>query len=104
MSSIAVELAVLLGLQTMGTSIFARFEAETPVWRKLTKWSVLILGTLALSAWLGHWSLLFPAAIFAVGTTVHFSYCRKHGIDPLRTTPRRRYYELRDGSGPSSYD
>ena len=95
MNSIAVELAVLLALQTLGTSIFARFEAETPVWRKLTKWSVLIFGTLGLYAWLGHWSLLFPAAMFTVGTAVHFGYCRKHGIDPLRATPRRRYYELR---------
>ena len=95
MNSIAVELAVLLGLQTLGTSIFARFEAETPVWRKLTKWSVLIFGTLALYAWVGHWSILFPATIFAMGTVFHFGYCRKHGIDPLRATPRRRYYELR---------
>lgn len=95
MSSVAVELAVLLALQTLGTSIFARFEAETPAWRKLIKWSILIVGTLALNRWIGHWSLLFPLTIVALGTTVHFWYCRKHGIDPLQATPRRRYYELR---------
>lgn len=95
MSGVAVELAVLLLLQTLGTSIFARFEIETPVWRKLFKWGVLIGVTLALSVAVGHWALIFPAFVFVLGATVHFVYCRKHGIDPWRATPRRRYYELR---------
>jgi hypothetical protein len=31
MRGLAVELIVLLALQTLGTSIFARFEVETPI-------------------------------------------------------------------------
>lgn len=95
MSGIAVELSALLLLQTLGTSMFARFEVETPVWRKLLKWGMLIGVTLTLYGAVGHWSLLFPSLILMLGLAVHFSYCRKHGIDPLRAMPRRRYYELR---------
>ena len=95
MSGIAVELTALLLLQTLGTSMFARFEVETPVWRKLLKWGMVIGVTLFLYVAVGHWSLCFPLLILAFGLVVHFSYCRKHGIDPLRATPRRRYYELR---------
>lgn len=95
MSGVAVELAVLLSLQTLGTSVFAVFEAETPPWRKLLKWTSLIGVTLGLYSQFGHWSLFFPVAVFSIGLSVHFAYCRRHGIDPLRATPRRRYYELR---------
>ena len=40
MRGIAVELIVLLALQTLGTSIFARFEVETPISRRLLKWTI----------------------------------------------------------------
>ena len=100
MPGIEVELVALLVLQTLGTTIFARFEVETPVWRRLTKWFLLIGGTLALYAAVGHWSLLWPAAILAAGVTVHLTYCRRHGIDPLTASPRRKYYELRGWTWP----
>ena len=48
---IELELGVLLALQTLGTSIFARFEVETPVLRIIIKWGIVILGTLGLSTW-----------------------------------------------------
>ena len=68
---IELELAVLLAIAVLGPSILARFEAETPAWRKVG------LGVLGLSP--------------------HFWWCRRHGIHPLYATPRRRYYELRGG-------
>ena len=43
-----LELAVLLVMQTLGTSIFAPFEVETAVARKLAKWIIVIGGTLGL--------------------------------------------------------
>ena len=88
---IELELGVLLALQTLGTSIFARFEVETPVLRIIIKWGIVILGTLGLFTWIGHWSLVFPLGMAALGVTVHFVYCRKHGFDPIKATPRRRY-------------
>ena len=95
---IELELAMLLAVQTLGTSFFAAFEVETPGWRKALKWTIVVGGTLGLYAVVGHWALLFIAFWGVVGGTVHVLYCRKHGIHPLRETPRRKYYELRGWS------
>ena len=92
---IELELAVLLGALVVGASVFAAFEVETPAWRKLLKWSVMIGLTLALTGPLGHWASAVPVALGGLGLTYHVYWCRKNGIHPLRATPRRRYYELR---------
>ena len=95
MRGIQVELTVLLVLQTLGTAIFARFEIETPVWKRLSKWAILIVGTLGLYFLIGHWSLLLPLTAAVLGSSFHFAYCQRQQIHPLYATPRRRYYELR---------
>ncbi|MCH7474718.1 MAG: hypothetical protein IIA27_08600 [Gemmatimonadetes bacterium] len=92
---VELELSVLIVIMQLGTSFFAVFEVETPGWRKLTKWLIVHGGTVGLFFAVGHWALLFPLAAGALGTTVHFTWCRKHDIHPLRATPRRRYYDLR---------
>ena len=92
---IELELFVLLAFSVIGPGIFARFEIETPAWRKILKWSVIIAVTLGLYAAVGHWALLIPLGMATVGTTFHFAWCQKHGIDPIRATPKRKYYELR---------
>ena len=96
----AVELAVLLAVAILGSSIFAVFEVETPPWRKILKWGVVSALTLGLARNIGHWSLLVPGIAALVGTTFHFIWCRRNGIDPLRATPRRRYYQLRGWAWP----
>ena len=90
-----IELAVLLVVSIIGQSTFAVFEVETPAWRKILKWSIVVAGTAGLYAAVGHWSLGVPVAAGAAGVVFHFVWCRRHGIHPLRATPRRRYYELR---------
>ncbi len=97
---IELELLVLLVLMTLGSSIFAVFEVETPRWRKALKWTIVIAGTIGLYYAVGHLALLFPVAAVAVGTVVHFVWCRKHGIHPIYATPRRKYYELRHWDWP----
>ncbi|HET6277666.1 MAG TPA: hypothetical protein VFG08_02685 [Candidatus Polarisedimenticolia bacterium] len=92
---IELELLVLLVLQTVSTSLFDRFEVETPAWRKLLRWTIAIGGTVGLYRWVGHYALLFPAGLALLGAAAHCSWCRRHGIHPLAATPRRRYYELR---------
>lgn len=92
---IEVELAVLLALSVLGQSIFAAFEIETPAWRKILKWSIVVGLTLGLTPFVGHWALALPIAAGVAGVAGHTLWCRRHGIDPLRGTPRRRYYELR---------
>lgn len=95
MPGIEVELGVLLGVAILGHSIFDRFEVETSAWRKILKWGIVTGLTLALYAWVGHWSLVFPLAAGVLGATFHFVWCRKNDIHPFRATPRRKYYELR---------
>ncbi len=92
---VELELFVLLILLTAGASIFDVFEVETPAWRKALKWLIVIVATVGLYFVVGHWALLFPIVAGGAGTVFHFAWCRKHGIHPLRATPRRKYYELR---------
>ncbi|MBL8986995.1 MAG: hypothetical protein SFV24_22795 [Gemmatimonadales bacterium] len=92
---VELELAVLLGFAILGPAIFAVFEIETPWWRKVLKWSIVCAVTLGLYRVVGHWAVAFPLGAGLAGITFHFWWCRKHGIDPLRATPRDRYYQLR---------
>ena len=57
---VELELYVLLGLLTLGSSIFAVLEVETPRWRKALKWFIVIVGTVGLYRAVGHWAVLFP--------------------------------------------
>lgn len=92
---IELELGVLLAVMLVGTEIFAPFEIETPAWRKILKFSIVIAATLILYRYVSHWALLVPLVLGGFGLTVHFVWCRKNAIHPVRATPRRRYYELR---------
>jgi|SRR5262245_24524853 len=97
---IELELAVLLALSIVGQSTFARFEIETPAVRKILKWFVLAAVTLGLSRVIGHWAILVPVALGTAGATFHLIWCRRNGIDPIRATPARKYYQLRGWSWP----
>ncbi len=97
---VELELAVLLALTTLGFGVFTAFEVETPLWRKLLKWSTLIGGTLLLYRIVGHVALMFPMLAVGVGGIVHFTWCRKHKIHPIHATPRRKYYALRGWPWP----
>jgi hypothetical protein len=92
---IAFELSVLLVVAILGQSTFAVFEVETPPWRKILKWGIVVGVTLGLSWVVGHWAVLVPLLGGVAGAVGHTVWCRRHGIDPLRATPRRKYYELR---------
>jgi hypothetical protein len=61
----------------------------------------LVIGlTLILTRVFGHRALLLPVLGGVAGVAAHFVWCRRHGIDPLRATPRRKYYELRGWTWP----
>lgn len=97
---IELELAVLLVLAILGTEIFAPFEAETPIWKKLLKWTITVSLTLGLYPFVGHWAAIVALTLGLLGLAVHFSWCAKNGIHPIRATPRRKYYELRGWEWP----
>lgn len=92
---IELELAVLLALTTLGQVGFGHFEAETSKVRRLVKWAIIDGATICLTYAVGHWALLFPIGMVAMGLGFHFWWCRRNGIHPFHATPRRRYYELR---------
>lgn len=97
---IELELLVLLALTILGPAIFAVFELETPWWRKALKWTTLVGLTLLSSRLVGHWALILPIGAASAGVGFHLWWCRKNGIDPIRATPRARYYRLRGWSPP----
>lgn len=97
---IEIELAFLLALQVLGTELFARFEIETPAWKKVLKWALLAALTLGLYPLIGHATILVAATLALAGLTVHILWCRKNGIHPLKATPHRRYYHLRGWPWP----
>ncbi len=89
------ELAVLLVIQLTGSAFFARFEVETPALRKIFKWLMIDIITVGLYFLVGHFALIFPLIIIAAGTVFHFRFCKQNNIDPLKATPRKKYYEFR---------
>jgi hypothetical protein len=56
--------------------------------------SVLLLIAVVGSGTFAVFEVETPAAGLA-GTTFHFIWCAKNGINPITAEPRRRYYELR---------
>jgi type II secretory pathway component PulF len=92
---IELEWAVLFVLHVLGTSVFGKFEAETPWWRLVLKWGIVTTVVLFTYHFFGHWAIAIILAFAILGITVHFIYCRNHGIHPFRATPRKKFYELR---------
>ncbi len=90
-----IVLSTLIIIQMLGSIIFAPFELETPIWRKLLKWLIFDSITVGLYFLIGHWALIFSVIILTLGVLFHLNFCRKNGIDFLKATPRRKYYELR---------
>ncbi len=97
---VELELAVVLLIVILGSSIFAVFEVETARWRKLLKLLIVAGGTVGLYYGVGHWALALPLGLAALGVAFHFVWCRRHGIHPLNATPRKKYYKLRGWTWP----
>ena len=93
-------LLALLIMETLGMCIFKRFETETPVWRSLLKWGLIIGGTIGLYFAVGGGGLLFPLGMMVLGSTVHVVICRREGFHPVLATPRREYYAYRGWNWP----
>jgi hypothetical protein len=89
------ELITLLIIQTTSISAFAKFEIETPLLRSIIKWFIIDGIALTLYHFFDHWAMLFILLSLVPGTIYHFMWCKRYGINPLKATPRKRYYELR---------
>lgn len=80
----------------VGNVYFGRFEQETARWRRLLKFTIVIGGAFVFGGIAGlAWSLAWIALLAAVGLVAHFTWTRKHGIDPFTAEPYARYRQLR---------
>ena len=89
------KLAELLLLQLFAFVLFGRFEVETPPARRIIKWLVIYSITAGIYCWQGHWATIVPLLATVPGSIYHFIWCKKNGKDPLKATPRKKYYQLR---------
>ncbi len=99
-----MEVAVVATIFAVGNIVFGHWEAETPKWRRVLKF-LLILGlTLGLSAALGRlWAFLFLGSLALLALIVHGWWLpRRHGINGWTGEPKEKYYALRGWKYPPS--
>lgn len=97
-----MEVAVVAIIFAVGNILFGHWEAETPKWRRVLKF-VLILGlTLGLSAALGRlWAFSFLGSLALLALIVHGWWLpRRHGINGWTGEPKEKYYALRGWKYP----
>jgi uncharacterized membrane protein len=88
-----IDLAVALVLWLSGFVVFGRF--ISPRWKIGGKLVFYLAVTALLSAWVGHWSLIWVIGHPALGVGGHIWWCRKHDINWLTCEPRDRYLAIR---------
>jgi hypothetical protein len=89
-------LIVLFVIHLVGISVFKKFAAETAWWRMVLKW--LVVGGIMYMLFTLYGivtAIIFISSISVVGLVLHFVWCARHAIHPIKATPRKRYYELR---------
>jgi membrane associated rhomboid family serine protease len=94
--NIWIDVAAVASIFAVGNIFFGHFEYGTPKWRRVLKFVILT----ALTAWIastgGHaWAAAFVGAMAGLGLIAHFTYLRRHGIDPWTAEPKDKYYALR---------
>lgn len=89
-------LLILLIGHIIGVAFFGKFEADSPWWRALIKWSIILGIIYGIDAAFGNEIATYVlVALFVVSLIVHFAWCYAHGIHPIHATPRKKYFELR---------
>ena len=62
-----------------------------PRWKVFGKTAAYFIGVTALSAWIGHWSLLLALAHQGLGLGFHVWFCRQHGFTWYAVEDPERY-------------
>lgn len=96
-----MEVAVVAIVFAVGNILMGHWEAQTPKWRRLLKF-VLILGlTLAISAWLGRrWAFAFLGLLGLAALIVHAWWLPRLGINGWTGEPKAKYYAMRGWKYP----
>lgn len=94
-----MDVAVAATLFAAGSVVFGHFEDGTPKWRRLAKLFGILAVTWGLARAGGDiLAIGTVVALSAIGLTGHFTYLRRHGIDPWTAEPRDKYRALRGWS------
>ncbi len=85
-----------LAIFALGSIWFGKFEEGTPKWRRTLKLFVVVAAVGAIAQRFGSRPAIgLLAAIAVIGLVVHFTWCRRHGIDPWTAEPWELYRRLR---------
>ena len=88
-----IDLSIAFALWLGSFVVFGRF--IVPRWKVGGKLVFYLAVTALLSAWVGHWSLIWVIGHPALGISGHVWWCRTHEISWLTCEPRDRYLALR---------
>jgi len=95
------EVAVIMGLTTVGIILMGHWEEGTPKWRRVLKPFVLCGLSVLISATAGRgWFFVFLGTLAAAVLVIHAWWLPKKGIHGWTGEPREKYYALRGWKWP----
>jgi hypothetical protein len=96
-----MEAAIVATIFAVGNILFGHWEAETPKWRRLLKFVLILLLTLGISTSLGRrWAFLFLGLMGVAALIVHAWWLPRHGINGWTAEPKEKYYAMRGWKYP----
>jgi hypothetical protein len=96
-----MEAAIVATIFAVGNILFGHWEAETPKWRRLLKFVLILLLTLGISTSLGRrWAFLFLGLLGLAALIVHAWWLPRHGINGWTAEPKEKYYAMRGWKYP----
>lgn len=90
------EIAVVCGLTSIGSIVFAAFAEHEPKWRRILKLVIGVAIAVTVSATAGRawfFALLGAMAVFLV--VIHGWWLPRHGVNGLTAEPKEKYFALR---------
>ena len=96
-SSLWFEIALVSIIFAIGNIVFGHFEEQTPRWRRVSKYVLILLLIVSLSYFFGRTVAMVVLSLFLLPFLyIHGYYLpRKKGINGWTGEPKSKYYEFR---------
>lgn len=96
-SSLWFEIALVSIIFAIGNIVFGHFEEQTPKWRRVSKYLLILLLIVSLSYFFGRTVAMVVLSLFLLPFLyIHGYYLpRKKGINGWTGEPKSKYYEFR---------
>lgn len=96
-----MEIAIVATIFALGNILMGHWEAQTPKWRRVLKFFVVVGITCAVSAWLGRvWAFGFLGVLGVFAVVVHGWWLPRNGINGWTGEPKEKYYAMRGWKYP----